>query len=56
MCGSYATNPGLHGRELKKDLDLCDVCYWRQKAGAYSFSEFFLSVIKKRRDINENKA
>lgn len=55
MCGSYAINPGLHGREIEKDLDLCDVCYWRRKAGEDNFSKFFLSVIKKRSEINENK-
>ncbi len=32
MCGSYAINPNMHGRELGKDLDLCDVCYWRVRA------------------------
>ena len=29
-CGSYAINPHLHGRD-EKDLDLCDVCYWRKR-------------------------
>lgn len=32
-CGSYAINPHLHGRD-KTDLDHCDVCYWRKRAGA----------------------
>lgn len=27
-CGSYAINPGLHGRGTD-DLHRCDVCYWR---------------------------
>lgn len=31
-CGSYAINPGKHGRDKKSDLDLCDVCYWRKRA------------------------
>lgn len=32
ICGSYAINPDLHGREPSDDLDLCDVCYWRKRA------------------------
>ena len=32
-CGSYAINPHKHGREDGVDLDLCDVCYWRKRAG-----------------------
>ena len=31
-CGSYAINPHLHGRD-ETDKDLCDVCYWRKRAG-----------------------
>ena len=31
-CGSYAINPGQHGRIEGADLDLCDVCYWRKRA------------------------
>ena len=31
-CGSYAINENLHGRDKVKDLDLCDVCYWRKRA------------------------
>lgn len=31
VCGSYAINPHLHGRD-SNDLDLCDVCYWRSRA------------------------
>jgi len=31
ICGSYAINPTLHGRD-NTDLDLCDVCYWRKRA------------------------
>lgn len=34
QCGSYATNPGRHGRDDCSDLDLCDVCYWRKRATA----------------------
>jgi hypothetical protein len=30
-CGSYAINPHLHGRDDSRP-DLCDVCYWRDKA------------------------
>ena len=30
-CGSYAINPGQHGRD-DTDLDLCDVCFWRKRA------------------------
>ena len=35
LCGSYAVNPGHHGRpgyEAGVDHDLCDVCYWRMRA------------------------
>jgi len=31
-CGSYAINPRSSGRDPAKDLDLCDVCYWRVRA------------------------
>jgi hypothetical protein len=31
-CGSYAINDYLHGRD-GTDSDLCDVCYWRKRAG-----------------------
>lgn len=31
-CGSHAINENEHGREPGKDLDLCDVCYWRNVA------------------------
>lgn len=31
ICGSFAINPHLHGRD-DSDLDLCDVCYWRKRA------------------------
>lgn len=31
-CGSGAINPHLHGRDEDADLDLCDVCYWRERA------------------------
>lgn len=30
-CGSYAINNHLHGRDGSK-RDLCDVCFWRDKA------------------------
>jgi hypothetical protein len=32
LCGSYAINPSNHDRVVGKDLDLCDVCYWRTRA------------------------
>lgn len=31
-CGSHAINHNLHGRD-GSDPDLCDVCYWRKRAG-----------------------
>jgi hypothetical protein len=31
-CGSYAINPCNHGRDANRNLDLCDVCYWREEA------------------------
>ena len=31
VCGSYAINHHLHSRDGSVD-DLCDVCYWREKA------------------------
>jgi len=34
-CGSYAINDHLHGRD-GTDQDLCDVCYWRKRAGKSS--------------------
>lgn len=33
-CGSYAINPHLHGRDGSRN-DLCDVCYWRNKAESF---------------------
>jgi len=36
VCHSYAINPGHHGRPPFSegvDHDLCDVCYWRKRAG-----------------------
>jgi len=38
-CGSYAINPNNHGRDPKKDLNLCDVCYWRKRAEALQKKE-----------------
>lgn len=32
ICGSYAINDGQCGRAAGIDLDLCDVCYWQQRA------------------------
>lgn len=31
-CGSYAINLDKHGRDGTRP-DLCDVCFWREKAG-----------------------
>jgi ribosome-binding protein aMBF1 (putative translation factor) len=31
VCGSYAINHHCHGRD-GSDADLCDVCYWRERA------------------------
>lgn len=31
-CGSYAINEHAHGRAKGHNTDLCDVCYWRNKA------------------------
>ena len=33
-CGSYAINRHLHGRDGSR-LDLCDVCYWRDKSAVH---------------------
>ena len=30
-CGSYAINLNLHGRDGSKP-ELCDVCFWRERA------------------------
>ena len=32
ICGSHAINEHLHGRKVGEDMDLCDVCYWRERA------------------------
>lgn len=37
-CGSAAINPFSHGRDPAKDLHLCDVCYWRERAKPISES------------------
>ena len=34
-CGSYAINNHLHGRD-GSNPELCDVCYWRDRADKYS--------------------
>jgi hypothetical protein len=48
QCGSHAINPHLHGREPDIDLNLCDVCYWRERAEKYksAIDEVTLMVIK----------
>ena len=38
-CGSHAINDGRHGREKGKNLDLCDVCYWRKRVELNEFKE-----------------
>ena len=43
-CGSQAINDHLHGREKGKDLDLCDVCYWRKRAE---------TLLKKNEDLHK---
>ena len=35
-CKSKAINRHMHGRD-DKDLDLCDVCYWRKRAHARQY-------------------
>ena len=50
ICGSSAINPRLHGREENKDIDLCDVCYWRHRADLN-----FSNLIYDKRLKNENK-
>lgn len=32
MCGSYAINPGHHGRPYSDKSRLCDVCYFQTQA------------------------
>jgi len=47
-CGSYAINPGRHGRDEESHLDLCDVCYWRAEAEKWhkAFSVVAETVVK----------
>jgi len=47
-CGSQAINPHLHGRG-NDNLDLCDVCYWRDRA------EYYAKVIDKIYNGTDNK-
>jgi len=35
VCGSYAINPTMHGRNANVDTNLCDVCYWRKRAEVF---------------------
>lgn len=35
-CGSFAINAHLHGRDGGR-LDLCDVCWWRNRAELLEF-------------------
>jgi hypothetical protein len=43
-CGSYAINHHCHGRD-GSDPDLCDVCYWRKRAGALEGDRLPCSVL-----------
>jgi len=36
ICGSFAINEHLFGREIGVDADLCDVHYWMKRAEATS--------------------
>lgn len=49
ICGSYAINEHSHGRELGKDLDLCDVCYWRNIAETYKM-QIEYAMLKERKN------
>jgi hypothetical protein len=53
QCGSYAINDHLHGREKGKDLDLCDVCYWRKKY--FEVSTDILPLLNPWRDAENEK-
>lgn len=53
QCGSYAINDHLHGREKGKDLDLCDVCYWRKKY--FEVSTDILPLLNPWRDAEKEK-
>lgn len=56
MCGSFAINDNLHGRKTGKDLDLCDVCYWRFRSDIiFNQEEFSASVIRKRKIKNKGE-
>ena len=50
LCGSYAVNPGHHGRpdyDAGVDHDLCDVCYWKTRYEAIlSIPEYPVRVYK----------
>jgi hypothetical protein len=35
-CGSYAINPNHYNRIPDRDIDLCDVCYWRKCAEEFA--------------------
>ena len=55
-CGSYAINPGRHGRDADTDLDICDVCYWRKRFAECQTSrdELVTEVNSLRRIIDMN--
>lgn len=44
VCDSYAINHHLHGRD-GTDPDLCDVCYWRNRAELRPDSESRICII-----------
>jgi hypothetical protein len=47
-CGSFAINPDHHGRD-KTNLDLCDVCFWRNKAERLdTLSKHMVEVMRER--------
>jgi hypothetical protein len=54
LCGSYAINENLHGREKGKDLDLCDVCYWREKYEGEIAMEQFEEKLKSAPGIEDS--
>lgn len=45
-CGSYAINHHCHGRD-GSDGDLCDVCYWRKRAGELELFKLPCDVLVK---------
>ena len=52
MCGSYAINHRLHGRD-GSDSDLCDVCYWRKRAD--DATEIMLNTVQTIDEVTEQE-